>query len=230
MKPSRRWIDQRIAPALEDLVHARPADASIRLGPHRQPEGGRQLRVLVPHAQRVEVIADDGRRWDLSPARPACSRARPATRRYRCLPCISNRAWSRCTMPMRSVHCWTKPRCSGSMPVMPMRRGSWGGADAGAGHRGRALRGVGTQCPAGRGGWRFQWMGWPTSSDAAASHRRRVELFCRACRPVPATNSASSGADGRVMPDKFDPMARWAELPPATASRVPSAAPTQWHR
>jgi 1,4-alpha-glucan branching enzyme len=38
------------------------------------------------------------------------------------------------------------------------------------------------------------------------------------------------GADGRVMPDKFDPMARWAEpLPPATASRVPSAGQMQWH-
>ncbi|MFX6201768.1 hypothetical protein ABTF50_20425, partial [Acinetobacter baumannii] len=37
------------------------------------------------------------------------------------------------------------------------------------------------------------------------------------------------GADGRVMPDKFDPMARWAELPPATASRVLSAVPMQWH-
>ena len=60
-------LDQRIAPALQDLVHARPADAFAWLGPHRQPEGGRQLRVLVPHAQRVEVIADDGRRWNLSP-------------------------------------------------------------------------------------------------------------------------------------------------------------------
>lgn len=58
-------LDQRIAPALQDLVHARPADAFAWLGPHRQPEGGRQLRVLVPHAQRVEVIADDGRRWNL---------------------------------------------------------------------------------------------------------------------------------------------------------------------
>src|SRR3989304_2409785 len=60
-------LDQRIAPALQDLVHTRPAEAFPWLGPHRQPEGGRQLRVLVPHAQRVEVIADDGRRWNLSP-------------------------------------------------------------------------------------------------------------------------------------------------------------------
>ena len=46
-------------------MHARPTHSPGC--PHRQPEGGRQLRVLVPHAQRVEVIADDGRRWDLSP-------------------------------------------------------------------------------------------------------------------------------------------------------------------
>uniref|UniRef100_UPI00203EF8B8 GlgB N-terminal domain-containing protein n=1 Tax=Enterobacter hormaechei TaxID=158836 RepID=UPI00203EF8B8 len=60
-------LDHRIAPALEDLVHARPADAFAWLGPHRQRVGERRLRVLVPHAQRVEVIGEDGRRWDLHP-------------------------------------------------------------------------------------------------------------------------------------------------------------------
>ncbi|MFH7611484.1 1,4-alpha-glucan branching enzyme, partial [Pseudomonas syringae pv. tagetis] len=48
-------------------VHARPADAFAWLGPHQQPDGQRQLRVLVPHAHRVEVIAGPERRWSLQP-------------------------------------------------------------------------------------------------------------------------------------------------------------------
>lgn len=38
-----------------------------------------------------------------------------------------------------------------------------------------------------------------------------------------------TSADGQLLADKADPMARWAEQAPATASRVPSAAPLQWH-
>ncbi len=38
-----------------------------------------------------------------------------------------------------------------------------------------------------------------------------------------------TAADGQVLPDKADPMARWAELAPATASRIPDATPFAWH-
>ncbi len=38
-----------------------------------------------------------------------------------------------------------------------------------------------------------------------------------------------TAADGTRLPHKADPLARWAELPPATASRVPPAAPFAWH-
>ncbi|RRU23900.1 1,4-alpha-glucan branching protein GlgB [Stenotrophomonas sp. 278] len=38
-----------------------------------------------------------------------------------------------------------------------------------------------------------------------------------------------TGADGHQLPDKADPMARWAERAPATASRVPDATPFQWN-
>jgi len=38
-----------------------------------------------------------------------------------------------------------------------------------------------------------------------------------------------TGVDGVVLPDKADPMARWAELPPATGSRVADLRPLQWH-
>ncbi len=37
-----------------------------------------------------------------------------------------------------------------------------------------------------------------------------------------------TAADGTRLPHKADPVARWAELPPATASRVPSAEPFPW--
>lgn len=37
-----------------------------------------------------------------------------------------------------------------------------------------------------------------------------------------------TGADGTLLADKADPMARWAELPPATASRVAPAEARQW--
>ncbi|WP_349984318.1 1,4-alpha-glucan branching protein GlgB [Stenotrophomonas sp. WHRI 8082] len=38
-----------------------------------------------------------------------------------------------------------------------------------------------------------------------------------------------TGADGHVLADKADPMARWAELPPATASRVAPMEPHGWN-
>ena len=38
-----------------------------------------------------------------------------------------------------------------------------------------------------------------------------------------------TGADGAVLADKADPMARWAELPPATASRVAAIDAITWH-
>lgn len=38
-----------------------------------------------------------------------------------------------------------------------------------------------------------------------------------------------TAADGQVLPDKADPMARWAELAPATASRILDPTPFAWH-
>jgi 1,4-alpha-glucan branching enzyme len=45
---ARRREEGVVAPALDDLVHARPADAFAWLGPHRQPEGGASCAFWCP--------------------------------------------------------------------------------------------------------------------------------------------------------------------------------------
>lgn len=224
-------LDHRIAPALEDLVHARPADAFAWLGPHRQREGERRLRVLVPHAQRVEVIGEDGRRWDLHPGP---------------LPGLFEGAAGEAAVPLLALHFEQGVEqvhdAYAFGPLLDealLQRFHAGDADAA-----RQLGAVPMQVR-GIAGVRFavwapnarrvavvgDFNGWDgRRHPMRLRHAAGVwELFLPGVQAGARYKFRIVGADGQVMPDKFDPMARWAELPPATASRVPSAAPMQWH-
>jgi len=55
------------------------------------------------------------------------------------------------------------------------------------------------------------------------------ELFIPGVKPGDCYKFRVIGVDGQSLPDKLDPMARWAERSPATASRVVASAPLQWN-
>lgn len=61
------------------------------------------------------------------------------------------------------------------------------------------------------------------------AHAGVWECFIAGVSPGERYKFRITGADGHVLPDKADPMARWAECAPATASRVPDSSPFAWH-
>lgn len=183
-----------VAPALDDLVHARPADAFAWLGPHQQPDGQRQLRVLVPHARRVEVIAGPERRWDLQPGP---------------LPGLFEGAAGEAPVPLLALHFEQGVEqvhdAYSFGPLLDealLQHFHAGDADAA-----RQLGAVAMQVQ-GIDGVRFavwapthEGLPWSAISTGGMAGAIRCgcatplacgSCSCLACRPVPATNSASS--------------------------------------
>ncbi|KAF1016878.1 MAG: 1,4-alpha-glucan branching enzyme GlgB [Stenotrophomonas maltophilia] len=223
-------LTDRVPAALHDLVHARPADAFAWLGPHRDADGERRLRVLVPHAQQVDVIAGT-QRWALQPGP---------------LPGLFEGPAGDEAVPLLRLHfrdgVQDEHDAYAFGPLLDddtLRRFHAGDGDAA-----RALGAVPLQVQ-GIDGVRFAV--WAPNAQRVAvvgdfngwdgrRHPMRLrhaagvwELFLPGVQAGAAYKFRIVGADGQVLPDKCDPMARWAELPPATASRVPDATPLQWH-
>ena len=217
--------------AWDDLVHARPADAFAWLGPHRRADGSRVLRALVPHARRVQVVAGDGQRWDLQPGP---------------LPGVFEGAAGDDPVPLLAVHfAEGVEQMHDAYAFGPLlEEATLQGFHAGSEQAARELGAVSMHVQ-GIAGVRFavwapnarrvavvgDFNGWDgRRHPMRLRHTAGVwELFVPGVQAGACYKFRIVGADGRIMPDKFDPMARWAERPPATASRVASAAALRWN-
>ncbi len=220
-----------LAVELQALVQGRPADAFAWLGPHADGNGGRVIRVLVPNAGRVEVIDVSGRRWDL---------------RSTDLPGLFEGHAGTGAIPLLALHFPDgieqvhDAYAFGPLLDEALLQGiHHGDADAV-----RAL-GAAEMTIEGVEGVRFAV--WAPNAQRVAvvgdfngwdgrRHPMRLrhaagvwELFVPGVTPGACYKFRLIGAEGQVLPDKLDPMARWAERSPATASRVASAAPLQWN-
>lgn len=219
-----------VAGELQALVQGRPADVFAWLGPHADGKGGRVIRALVPNAQRVEVIEGGGRRWDLRGTE---------------LPGLFEGRAGADAIPLLALHFPDGVEqvhdAYAFGPLLDealLQRIHQGDAEAV-----RAL-GATEMTVDGIQGVRFAV--WAPNAQRVAvvgdfngwdgrRHPMRLrhaagvwELFIPGVQPGACYKFRLIGADGQTLPDKLDPMARWAERSPATASRVALAAPLQW--
>ncbi|AWH17779.1 1,4-alpha-glucan branching enzyme [Stenotrophomonas sp. ZAC14D2_NAIMI4_7] len=219
-----------LPPELHDLFHARPADAFAWLGPHADDRGGRALRVLVPDARRVEVVTSDGTRWDLRSTE---------------LPGLFEGPAGDDAVPLLALHF---PHGIEQVhdayafgPLLDealLQRIHHGDAEA--------MRTLGATAMTLHGIQGVRFAVWAPNARRVAvvgdfngwdgrRHPMRLrhaagvwELFVPGVKAGACYKFRITGAQGQVLPDKLDPMARWAERAPATASRVVADAPLAW--
>ena len=215
-------------PALGALVRGEPADAFALLGVHAT-EQGRVLRVLLPGALAVAARGDSGA-WQ-----PVHASALEGL--FTCpWPHACRRAQLRVQWP-GGEQIIDDPYGFGTLlEESVLQRLGQGDPDAM-----RALGAVATEVD-GIAGVRFavwapnarrvavvgEFNGWDGRRlPMRLRHAAGVwELFVPGVEAGMRYKYQITGADGRLLADKADPMARWAEVAPATASRV--AAPAQW--
>ena len=219
--------------ALRALTQAAPADAFALLGPHRLPDGRWRVRVLAPGARSVQLVQDagaaalqltasafDGIFDILLPSDPA----RPLLRIE----------WADAVEVVHDAYSFGP--LLGAETLERLRAGD---ADAM-----RELGAVPTRVD-GVEGVRFavwapnarrvsvvgDFNGWHgTRHPMRLRHDAGVwEIFLPGVPVGARYKYRITGIDDVVLPDKADPMARWAELPPATASRVADLRPLRWH-
>lgn len=219
--------------ALLALAHAAPADAFALLGPHPLADGRWRQRVIAPGAVAVHVLPD-GTQGPQALVATACdgifegilagNPGRPLLRIE----------WAEGVEEVRDAYSFGP-----LLSAETLTRLRDGDADAM-----RELGAVPTQVD-GVEGVRFavwapnahrvsvvgDFNGWH-----GARHPMRLrhdagvwELFLPGVAVGACYKYRITGVDGVVLPDKADPMARWAELPPATGSRVADLRPLQWH-
>lgn len=215
------------------LAHAGPEDAFALLGPHPLPGGGWRLRVLAPGARAVQVVSEGMQApQPLAPTLVdgifegmlATDPGRPMLRIE----------WPEGVEEVRDAY---------SFGPLLSPETLWRLRDGDAGAM-RELGAVPMQVD-GVDGVRFAV--WAPNAQRVsvvgdfngwhgARHPMRLrhdagvwELFLPGVPVGARYKYRITGVDGAVLPDKADPMARWAELPPATASRVADLQPLQWH-
>ncbi|AWH53636.1 1,4-alpha-glucan branching enzyme [Stenotrophomonas sp. ESTM1D_MKCIP4_1] len=216
---------------LQALVQGNPADAFALLGPHIDAKGERLIRVLVPHAQRVEVIESTGSRWDLRPTD---------------LPGLYEGRAGADAIPLLVLHFAEDVQqvhdAYAFGPLLDealLQRMHHGDAEA--------IRALGATEMTVQGVEGVRFAVWAPNTRRVAvvgdfngwdgrRHPMRLrhaagvwELFVPGVKPGACYKFRLIGADGQGLPDKLDPMARWAERSPATASRVASSEPLQWN-
>ncbi len=224
--------DEETLGALTALAHAEPVDAFAWLGTHLRPDGGALLRVLLPGAAAVSARTSSSGEWVPLLRRPvngvfegdiAAEGQSPELRIE----------WP------HGVQITHDPYSFG--PVLEealLQQFRDGSADAV-----RAL-GAAPQQVAGIDGVRFAvWapnarrvsvVGDFNSWDGRR-HPMRLrhtagvwEVFVPGVHAGDRYKFRVTAADGQVLADKADPLARWAELAPATASRVPDDTAHEW--
>lgn len=216
---------------LQALVQGGAADAFAWLGPHADGSGRRVIRVLVPSAGRVEVMETSGRRWDL---------------RSTDLPGLFEGEAGTDAIPLLALHFPDGVEqvhdAYAFGPLLDealLQRIHHGDADA--------VRALGATSMTIEGVEGVRFAVWAPNARRVAvvgdfngwdgrRHPMRLrhaagvwELFVPGVTPGACYKFRLTGVDGQPLPDKLDPMARWAERSPATASRVVAATPLQWN-
>ncbi|MGE8259401.1 MAG: 1,4-alpha-glucan branching enzyme, partial [Stenotrophomonas sp.] len=220
-----------VAHELQALVQGGPADAFAWLGPHADASGSRSLRVLVPGAQRVEVVESGGSRWDL---------------RATTLPGLYEGPAGVDGIPLLTLHfpegieqvhdAYAFGPLLDEALLQRIHQ-----ADA------EAVRALGATQMSVQDVEGVRFAVWAPNAQRVAvvgdfngwdgrRHPMRLrhaagvwELFIPGVKPGDCYKFRVIGVDGQTLPDKLDPMARWAERSPATASRVVASAPLQWN-
>jgi len=218
--------------ALRALVRGEPTDAFAWLGPHRQGDGTRRVRALLPGAERVELIDSRGHR--LAAMRPLdeglFEAVLPVAIGYRL-----RIAWPQARQEIEDPYAFG--------PLLDEDR--LRAISQGDGEAIRTALGAHHLVHEGVPGVRFAV--WAPDARRVAlvgdfndwdgrRHPMRLrhtagvwELFLPRLQAGERYKYEITAADGTRLAHKADPLARWTELPPATASRVPSATPLTWH-
>ncbi|MEN5425536.1 1,4-alpha-glucan branching protein GlgB [Stenotrophomonas pennii] len=231
-EPVEATVTETLPAALQALSRGEPADPFAWLGVHGDGNGGYLLRTLLPGALAVHA------RLPGEPPGRAMAAAATCDGLFQLAVAGPGRASLRITWPDGEQRL-DDPY--GFWPVLP--DDVLDGVRAGDGEAMRALGAVPMQVD-GVDGVRFAV--WAPNARRVAlvgefnswdgrRHPMRLrhdagvwELFLPDIAAGARYKFRITGADGVVLADKADPMARWAELPPATASRVAPAAQREW--
>lgn len=217
--------------ALLALAHGQPGDAFAWLGTHADGNGAVLLRVLLPGAHAVHArIGLDGAETPLRAGDcPGLFQGRVAR---------AGRAMLRIEWPdgEQNVH-----DAYGFGPLLSQETLQRIAAGDGA-----AMRELGALPMQVEGVDGVRFAVWAPNAQRVAvvgdfngwdgrRHAMRLrhdagvwEIFLPDVAAGARYKFRITAADGRTLPDKADPMARWAELPPATASRVAAADDFAW--
>ncbi len=224
--------DEGALEALATLARAEPADAFAWLGTHVHADGRALLRVLLPGAVAVSARAGSNAAWKPL-RRHRVHGVFEGDLTHQSGPPQLRIEWPHCVQFTHDPYSFGPVLDEGLL--QQLREGS---ADAM-----RALGAVPLTID-GIDGVRFAvWapnarrvsvVGDFNSWDGRR-HPMRLrhaagvwEVFVPGVHAGDCYKYRVTSADGQVLPDKADPMARWAELAPATASRVPDDTPHVW--
>ena len=227
------------APAMTDpipvpllaLARGEPVDPFAWLGVHADGSGGHVLRALLPGAQEVRARLP-------GQAREQVLLAGPVEGLFQVPVAGPGRATLRIAWPEGEQQVEDP---YGFWPLLS--DDVLGGVREGDGEAMRALGAIPMQVDGVQG---VRFAVWAPNARRVAvvgefnswdgrRHPMRLrhdagvwELFLPGVHPGARYKFRLTGADGTVLADKADPMARWAELPPATASRVAPADAHDW--
>ncbi len=217
--------------ALLSLSRGEPGDAFAWLGPHRLPDGRQRVRALLPGARAVTLVDPQGRR--LAPMQPVGEGvfegelASPLEYQLRI-------DWPLGQEVIADAYAYGAQLDEGILHRLHEGDGEAARGALGAHH---------VRCGETPG---VRFAVWAPNAQRVAlvgdlngwdgrRHPMRLrhtagvwEIFIPHMQAGERYKYEITAADGTRLPHKADPLARWAELPPATASRVPSAAPFAW--
>jgi len=225
-------LDENDLARLRALAAGLPADAFGLLGRHLHANGKCMLRVLVPGASAVAVVTGvDASPLPLLPTPVAGVFQAWITADSR--PPLLSIQWPGCTEQVHDAYSFGPLLDDDTL--WRLRAGDE-----------TAMRALGATLDTVEGIQGVRFAVWAPNATRVAvvgdfngwdglRHPMRLrhdagvwELFLPGVQSGARYKYRITAADGGVLPDKADPMARWAELPPATASRVPAHDSHQW--
>jgi 1,4-alpha-glucan branching enzyme len=216
---------------LRALARGAPGDAFAWFGPHRLPDGRQRVRALLPGARAVMLVDPAGQSpVPLHPVGEGVFEGEsPAPVAYRL-----RIEWPEAREEIEDPYAFGPQLDEALLQRLHEGDGEAARAALGAHHvRCGDVPGVrfAVWAPnAQRVAVVGDFNGWDgRRHPMRLRHTAGVwEIFIPRLREGERYKYEITAADGTRLPHKADPLARWAELPPATASRVPSAEPFDW--
>jgi len=224
-------IDPGTCAALHALVHGEPIDAFAWLGPHRLADGRRRVRALLPGANAVALIDAQGHRLAAMHAQGGglFEATLPLAVDYRL--CID---WPQGREEIEDAYAFGPLLDEGTLQRLREGDGEAARHALGAHHvvhqRVPGVRFAVWAPDARRVALVGDFNGWDgRRHPMRLRHAGGVwEIFVPRLPAGARYKFEITAGDGTRLPHKADPVARWAETAPATASRVPSAEPFAW--